>query len=261
MVIFESPFKNGYFETGVNNDFYYGEFKTINPNNGKEVSDTTLNNALKAAGEYTYEFAMEIDFTKSNSSFRFFTGAYYDLSKSGTSVLFKQSNNYSKGDTSYLFNDKDEGQPSATVDMGTVVGKPAIVASNFNTYTFTYEIDSDAKTVISEIFGNASKYFSETFTVLNIANNSKMQGYGGANAKIFAVRIYVKALTDAEIQQNHFADIATMNRLDLTSFLALENEADKLEVYAAFAEHSASEPMVLLQTLLENAVAAALAYN
>ena len=66
-------------------------------------------------------------------------------------------------------------------------------------------------------------------------NTTNYVGWGDSmeGGKVYAMRIYHNELTDAEIVQNHFADIAKFYRLDL-SMLSLLSDAQKAEVYNAF---------------------------
>ena len=76
---------------------------------------------------------------------------------------------------------------------------------------------------------------------------SKTTAYAGAvcdfgwnfnesDAKIYAVRLYDRALSDAELRQNHFADLAKYFRLDLGDF-ASYSDADKQRIYSAFTAY------------------------
>ena len=54
------------------------------------------------------------------------------------------------------------------------------------------------------------------------------------NLKIYAIRTYADALTEAEREQNHFVDIAAYHKLDLTGYLTLDSEA-RARVHADFS--------------------------
>ena len=54
------------------------------------------------------------------------------------------------------------------------------------------------------------------------------------NLKIYAIRTYADALSEAEREQNHFVDIAAYHKLDLTGYLTLDSEA-RAKVHAGFS--------------------------
>ena len=68
-------------------------------------------------------------------------------------------------------------------------------------------------------------------------NGTTYLGYGTAfgGAKVYALRYYNVALTNAEIAQNHFADLAKFFRIDLTGFTQLSG-TQKTALYAAVAD-------------------------
>jgi len=69
----------------------------------------------------------------------------------------------------------------------------------------------------------------------------------------YAFRVYEKQLSANEVLQNHFADIAIFNALDITEFNAL-SDAQKLSVYKAFDGVVIDD--VNLQDMLDGAIAA-----
>ena len=78
----------------------------------------------------------------------------------------------------------------------------------------------------------------------------------GDGINIYAMRVYDKELSADEVLQNHFAEIVTINELelDIKAFLALGAE-DKLAVYMAFADSSIEDGKAVLQEILDIALA------
>lgn len=66
------------------------------------------------------------------------------------------------------------------------------------------------------------------------APNKHSIGYGGGMG-LYAIRIYKKALSEDEILQNRFADIATFYHLDLRAYYDVD-EADRIDAIKAFID-------------------------
>lgn len=108
---------------------------------------------------------------------------------------------------------------------------------NVNTYTFSFDrsrlsLDNSATLGINI---NTHELASNNVTELSCGNEIKV--FEGADANIYAVRVYDYVLTEDEILQNHFADMAAYFHLDITEFLQAKANK-KTEVYKAFGKYS-----------------------
>ncbi len=82
----------------------------------------------------------------------------------------------------------------------------------------------------------------------------------GSAPKIYSIRIYTKALTESEIEQNHFADIAKFYRLDVSKIEELPNMFKK-NLYGIFNEYTVGDNEVdasALQAILDENIDAIL---
>ena len=160
---------------------------------------------------------------------------------------------------------------SSNMDEKNALGsEPIRINSNFNgkkinTYSFTYNFNntSNLKEYTLSAFGNGRKYFDKTL-------ESKFEGFQGngtlamidepseGEMKIYSIRLYEKVLNEMEILQNHFADIATVNKLNISEFVKA-SEAEKKYVYKAFKSESVSNEN--LQAKLDKALADARIYT
>ncbi len=123
-----------------------------------------------------------------------------------------------------------------------------------NTYTIAFDREDTAAVDIS-VYLNAIDGGTQT-----VAENSTIDSifklFEGADSNIYAIRLYNRVLTDAEIAQNYFADLVTIAKLDITEFLKLD-AAEKATVYTALSEYTSDIPASLLQKALDDAVKAA----
>ena len=90
-----------------------------------------------------------------------------------------------------------------------------------------------------------------------VASNAKFQVMKGVAGTIFAIRVYSEALTKAQLDQNHFADIAAYLDLDLTTFAQL-SEAGRQSVYSKLSAVSLTDATVDSVNDVIKAVAATL---
>jgi len=96
-----------------------------------------------------------------------------------------------------------------------------------NTLTLAVETVADSKANLT-LYGNAESSGTQTLAVGEVENLHQFCA-GASDLDLYATRIYSRALTAEEVAQNHFADIAIHNQLDITDFLKLD-DATKLEV-------------------------------
>ena len=82
-----------------------------------------------------------------------------------------------------------------------------------------------------------AKGTNENYTKLDGSTYYVGWGKVQPNIKMYALRQYDRVLSDAEIAQNHFADIAKFYRLDLTGYYML-NDAQKAAVHTAFTAYT-----------------------
>jgi len=102
----------------------------------------------------------------------------------------------------------------------TVEGVETTVNFSASKLTARYDIDSTVGSATATV--EKLPAYGE-FSLLN--------GIGGA---VYAVRTYNRALSIAEMEQNHFADLAAYLKLDLTEFNKLDDD-QKLQVYTEYA--------------------------
>lgn len=118
--------------------------------------------------------------------------------------------------------------------------------ADFAPVTYTLAVDGapKSKTEMTDmklaLYLDAQKACDSTFKAT--AQNGELYKIGeGADAQIYAVRVYDKALTEKEVKQNHFADMAMFFGLDVSNFAKLSS-AKKTAVYDAFSAINASTP-------------------
>lgn len=80
------------------------------------------------------------------------------------------------------------------------------------------------------------------------------------NAKLYYYRVYDCALTEAELAQLHFADLARRFRFDLTNYYTL-SDAQRSELYNTMRTYTLSDTPAAVTNAYNNAVADILFYN
>ena len=100
-----------------------------------------------------------------------------------------------------------------------------------NTFTFAFN-RADTANVTIDAYVNAA--LATSLTTYEKKNEDIVMIFEGADAYIYAIRVYNYSLSADEIAQNNFADIAKFNSLDIDGYLAADADA-KAAVYAAFA--------------------------
>ena len=80
------------------------------------------------------------------------------------------------------------------------------------------------------------------------------------NAKLYYYRVYDCALTEAELAQLHFADLARRFRFDLTNYYTL-SDAQRSELYTTMRTYTLSDMPAAVTNAYNNAVSDLLFYN
>ena len=104
------------------------------------------------------------------------------------------------------------------------------VTGKVNSFSLTVEPTNDSKAIFT-VYGNGDCFGSQTLLVDKV--EALHQFCSSSDFRLYATRIYERPLTAEEAAQNHFADIAIQNRLDIGAFLLLDDEG-KRDVYDAF---------------------------
>ena len=90
--------------------------------------------------------------------------------------------------------------------------------------------------MVGNVWVNGDKKVTDVTVTMPTASSTSSIGYSSRSTqKIYAIRYYSTALSDAERAQNHFADIAKWYKLDL-SYVNLLSGDELLPVYAAAAD-------------------------
>jgi hypothetical protein len=122
-----------------------------------------------------------------------------------------------------------------------------------NGYTFSYN-RADLKAVVIDMYANTDLVTSQTCEEGKLDNIFKV--FEREDSNVYAIRVYDRPLTEAEVIQNHFADLALYLGLDITEVLALDDTA-RAKVYEAMKTFTYDYPALLVQPILNQAVAAA----
>ena len=132
--------------------------------------------------------------------------------------------------------------------------------SKINQYTLIVDGTKLAESkvdVLAYLNGTAMGKTTEIATAKTVIQNEFQYCPRGKNINTYALRVYNKVLSADEALQNHFADIAIFNRLNVREFKALD-DAKKPAVYAVFASMTIdSASTEEFQTMLDEAVTAA----
>ena len=78
----------------------------------------------------------------------------------------------------------------------------------------------------------------------------KAEAFMGFPAQVYAIRVYNRVLTDAERNQNHFADLANYFGLDVANVQIVK---DKAALFASFADKDFTADKAELQALIDSA--------
>ena len=218
--MYASQWGNGYLHLGLN---------------------STLNfpAAAKAAHGNSTEFTVQFVVQKvgTSGSFATFLADRYNISGTAGKVVIKPT---SSG-TYYVGFQPVEAELE-TFDIYAV-----------NDYTFTYD-RANTSAVKLGIYVNTALVTEQTLEEKKMDEIFKI--FEQSDSNVYAIRIYAKALSAEEVMQNHFADIATVCKLDVTEFLKLDDAA-KAKVYEAMSVYGYDLPTTLLQKQLNSAIEAA----
>ena len=122
-----------------------------------------------------------------------------------------------------------------------------------NCFTFSFD-RADTSAVGINIYSNADLVTSQVSKESKQDNIFKF--FEREDSNIFAIRLYDRALTEAEVVQNHFADLALHLGLDITELLTL-NDTARAKVYEEMKSFTYDYPAALIQPILNQAIAAA----
>ncbi|MBE6696454.1 MAG: hypothetical protein E7587_08380 [Ruminococcaceae bacterium] len=222
---YSSAFGNGYFDAKKGNDI-------------KPFDDGVMG-ILKKASAYSVELVAS---AAKNQGAAFFIGPRLEFSPNADSVAFT-------GTSGYEMLASDSGYQS--IIMGFNGQKINTYSMTFNladiaNYNYTLNAYGNGKNFSTQTLKSTTKTFSVTGT-----GQYMMRGNG---LYTYAFRVYEKVLSADEVLQNHFADIAIINKLNVKAFRKL-TEDQKRDVYEAF-ENVAADSMSKdeLQTMLDEAV-------
>ena len=188
--------------------FMLGTFRFTLASNGDNMNITSLSKKPSAQTSYdtskTYDTAYKyrnlgVKITDATDFTFIYSGDFSEVTKSGSS-LTSVTGSY---DFDMLVNNKLVNFETGATDM--------------------YYADADGNHTFEVDFNSAEK-FDELFKL----------GEGGT-MNIYAIRIYSKALSQQEIAQNHFADLAEFHDIELDIFSLLTDE-EKKAVYAAMQD-------------------------
>jgi len=220
---YPSSFGDGYFNVESGDDLFYG--------------DGNVHQRLATGKKYTVNLVMSAVNTTSNSV-GLFMGPRYMLSTRNSGVVVGVQTAAS------ALIDANSGYSSVTMS--------GINATKITNYAFTVDASAlSLKQATLGFYGNGISFGSQNVVspTTEIPNLWQYHMYM-SGVSTYAIRVYEKVLTEEEVLQNNFADIALINRLDITKFLRQSDE-EKLAVYNAFKGRTASDGKATLQTLLD----------
>ncbi len=134
-----------------------------------------------------------------------------------------------------------------------LLGNPLNTPFDFSISQIT---DSETGVVTASVYNKTTSLGSATVTPPAAEEKlpTKALVFGaGVNASIYSVRVYNRALTDAEYKQNHFADIARQFRISLALFNRM-NDEQKTAVYELYANTALTDAS-LTKDSIETAIA------
>ena len=110
------------------------------------------------------------------------------------------------------------GSGSASATMDSFVTNADWYGINENTITFdrTYSDANGSGKTSYGIYVNGTRYANITHDTSSIDGTTKIGE--GQSTKVYAVRVYHRVLTEAEILQNHFVDVAKFYGLNITQY-------------------------------------------
>jgi len=217
-----SKWGDGCLIPGINNSIYYGT--------GIDVS--------KGSG-YTMNFSVK---TESGSRFKTYMGPRFNIKPDGKGMVL---------------NAEQVASAMIMPESGfKSVSLPDASPTGINNYSMTVDLSDWASLNATYGFAvNGISYQSQTLPCNKTIESLRQFFCDGEGISLYAIRTYNRVLTSDEIKQNHFADIAIVNKLDIEGFLMLD-DAGKINVYKAFDGFSSDSDAETLQTMLDEAVEA-----
>ncbi|MBE6695392.1 MAG: hypothetical protein E7587_02960 [Ruminococcaceae bacterium] len=212
-------------------------------NLGKGNVPTFMNGGVSTvvneSGKYTVDLTVSVP---KNSHVTLFMGAPYNIKDiDGVATVYPQGLANSYIVTPATSNFKN-------------VGLGYIAVENVNSYSFTVDATDVANyNVKLGFYGNGASYGTQDLvSQINTFANTWQYAMRNDGTRTYALRVYDKLLTEKDALQNHFADLAIFNKLDIEEFSKLETE-EKLYVYGAF-KNVAVDFDGDLQKLLDDAI-------
>ena len=215
---------------------------------------------------YTFQFVVKymknaghLDIPHARMTFKD-NGGYVDMS-SATQLLKNQVDGKSAWITASSFTNE-----SGAANSGVLVGDTYDI-SCFALYDSEninpYEGAGTVKVAVK--IGDMKKSFEYSYTADNPIRSANYVGLGGygKSGEFYAYRVYDRALTDEEINQNHFADLAKFYRFDPSDIETLfdmpdylfEPAYEKTLEMSVDAEISVAEGQAAFKKILNDAVA------
>jgi len=232
--IYSDAMGDGYLANGKGGAFYYSGSNLAAVQTSKEY---TVNLTVKSADSNVSAYKL---YYGGRSGMRFDHAA-------GTVTFVPENNDGALHNTaSALVNRKMNGIKTNGVIAYTFTVDAKNIANNEATLGFYINGRSD--------FDGAEATQTITTPVKTIPGTSEYH-ISGEKVQTYAIRVYDKVLTEQEVLQNNFADIATIAELDITEFIKL-SDTEKQKVYEAFEGKQADDGKATLQLLLDVATGA-----
>ena len=219
--IYASKWSKGSIMLGKNNSLYYSP-----------------GNEFEGGTGYTFNFSVK---SAEGTSYKTYMGPRYNISKSGNSMQLTV-----EASGSSLIPSSNEFK---TVQM------PDANAKGINNFSMQVDVSDLKNSKVTVGFAaNGVSYANQTVTSRDEVETLRQLFCNGDGVYIYAIRSYGKVLSEIEIMQNNFADIATVNKLDISAFKTLAPD-QKAEVYKAFSGKTSDTDKAELQSILDAKIA------
>ncbi len=230
-----SSFNDGYFNVGLNTAIeisnVLSNVKTTSVNPSGDYTVELVYSAQKtSSGQALMADPYRINLgTSSASGYSFYfsatlttVGSSKNPKSSFSSIDAREANTFA-----YTMDMISENATSGTTYAGTVNSD---IYVNGGLYTGT------AGVLNYDVVPNADGTMPHTVSSVDVSGSSSLFKIGeGQNINIYAVRVYKKALTQAELYQNHFADLMKFYRVDMKEYDLLSAEK-KAEIHTLFRD-------------------------
>ena len=272
---FENWYRDGYFNENVKGNGKIEDMQTEEPlEHAKEGDRSGTKVYIRNTNMYHTDFYYNDGVWARQTHASYWGDGFFGVGKSGVlnvgKALNKElANGYTvdiafNGPTSYyhigvrmILSEKD-GSFSVSLSNGKYIQEafePKTLTSTIvgavNTLSLTVETTEASKANFT-LYGNGEGYGTQTLPVGELENLHQFCA-GDSDLNLYATRLYNRALTAEEAAQNHFADVAIQNKLDIEAFLKLD-DAGKLKVYEAFKGEVIDSGYDYLQPILDEAV-------